>query len=116
MNIYFHTGNIDVHPYEKEYMANRMNGLDKFFRIGTHGYIDIEKTRASHHGTNLYYVSVVISDARIDYFTEEYSESIREAFDRSYGEIFRIIRDERSRSRTLIRKAGQQIKNLFRRH
>lgn len=116
MNIYFQTRNIEVPAHEKEFMANRMHGLDKFFSWDTHGYIDIEKTRASHHGRDLYYISIKIDDVDTHYFTEEYRENVRKAFDYAYGEIFRIVRDERSRSRTLMRKAGKQIKKIFKRY
>ena len=115
MNIFFQSRNLDLNEDSKRMMAQRMYGLDKFFSVYAKAFVNVEKTRASHHGHDLYYTSIHIEDGQARYFTEDYKESVRKSFDHSYGEIFRIIRDERSKSRTLTRKAGKVIKNIFKR-
>ena len=115
MNIYFQTKNIDIHPNIKDTMANRMYGLNKFFSWDTNAYIDIQRTRQNQHGHDLYYVSIKIDDPLNQYFTEEYKENVRKAFDHAYGDIFRVIRSHRGKSRNLARQAGTKIKNLLKR-
>ena len=39
-----------------------MYGLNKFFSWDTNAYIDIEQTHQSHHGHDLYYVSIKIDN------------------------------------------------------
>lgn len=116
MNIFFHAKNLEISQESKQAMANRMYGLNKFFSIDTHAYIDIERTRQSHHGHDLYYVSIKIDDPHHQYFTEEYKENIRSAFDHAYGDMFRVVRSHRSKSRNLAKKAHQKIKRLFKRN
>ena len=115
MNIYFQTKNLEVTQYEKNMMANRMYGLNKFFSWDTHAYIDIERTRSSQHGQDLYYVSIKIDDPQNQYFTEEYRENVRKAFDEAYGDMFRVVRSHRSKSRNLARRAGAHIKCILKR-
>jgi len=115
MNIYFQAKNVEIHPNIKDTMANRMYGLNKFFSWDTNAYIDIERTRQSHHGHDLYYVSIKIDDAHNQYFTEEYKENVRKAFDHAYGDMFRVVRSHRSKSRNIARKAGSKIKRIFKR-
>lgn len=113
MNIYFQTKNIDLHPHEKEMMANRMYGLNKFFSWDTNAYIDIERTRQSQHGDDLYYASIKIDDPTNQYFTEEYKENVRKAFDHAYGDMFRVVRSHRGKSRNIARRAGAKIKKML---
>ncbi len=115
MNIYFQSKNIDLYQDTKNMMANRMYGLNKFFSHDTNAYIDVERTRASHNGDDLYHVSIKIDDAHNQYFAEEYKENIRKAFDHAYGDMFRMVRSHRSKSRNLARRAGARIKRIFRR-
>lgn len=115
MKVFFQARRIDISEYEKNFMANRMYGLNKFFTPHAHAYVDIERTNASHHGHDLYYVSIRITEPGAAYFTEEYRENVRKSFDHAYGEMFRIVSKDRSRSRNIARKAGQRIKNLFKR-
>lgn len=113
MNIFFQARNLALDLSSKEAMANRIYGLDKFFTIHAKCFIDVEKTRASHNGHDLYYTAIHIEDGAHRYFTEDYQDSVRKSFDHSYGEIFRIIRDDRSKSRRLARKAGSALKKIF---
>lgn len=115
MNIYFQFKNIEIDHDTKEMMANRMYGLNKFFTHDTNAYIDVEKTRQAHHGHDLYYASIKIDDPLNQYFTEEYKEDIRMAFDHAYGDMFRVVRSHRSKSRNLARRAGAKIKRVFKR-
>lgn len=116
MNIFFHTKDLEIPQNSKQMMANRMYGLNKFFAWDANAYIDIEKTSQSHHGHDLYYVSIKIDDPHHQYFTEEYKENVRSAFDHAYGDMFRVVRSHRSKSRNLARKAGHKIKQLFKRN
>ena len=116
MNIFFRTKNTDIPEHTKMMMVHRMNGLRKFFNAEAKSYIDVERTHQSHHGHDLYYVSIKIDDPYHQYFSEEYRENIPSAFDHAYGDMFRIVRSHRSRSRNLMRKAGKRIKQLFRRN
>lgn len=115
MNIFFQVRNIDIDQSSKEGMANRMYGLNKFFSPDARAFIDVEKTRASHNGHDLYYVSIHLEDGKDRYFTEDYQENVRKSFDHAYGELFRIVRDDRSKSRSIAKKAGAQLKKIFRR-
>lgn len=115
MEIFFQTQDIQINSYIKDHIAGRMYGLNKFFSSSAKAYIDIKKTRASNSGDDLYYVSVNIEDGKHQYFTEEYEENIRKAFDEAYQEMFRMVRNDRSKSRNLARKAQAQIKKLLRR-
>lgn len=115
MNIYFQTKNIDVSQNEKNFMANRMYGLNKFFSWDTNTYIDIERTRQSHNGHDLYYVSIKIDDPHHQYFAEEYRENVRSAFDHAYGDAFRLVRKHRGRKGNIARKAARKLKQLFKR-
>ncbi|MFT7327856.1 MAG: ribosome-associated translation inhibitor RaiA [Crocinitomicaceae bacterium] len=115
MNIYFQTTNIKVTQDEKNFMANRMYVLNKFFSWDTSTYIEIERTRKSYNGHDLYYVSIKIDDPEYQYFAEEYRENVRSAFDHAYGDAFRLVRSHRSKSRNLVRRAGLKIKRLFKR-
>lgn len=116
MNIYFQTKNIEVHDEVKQKIANRLKGLQKFFSWDTKAYIDLKRTNTSHHGHDLYYASVRIDAPEHEYFAEEYKENIHLAFDHAYGDIFRIIRSHRSKSRNLARRARTKIKSLFKKH
>lgn len=115
MNIYFQTHSLDVSDVEKQFISRRIEGLAKFFGQSTSVYIDIEKTRADQHGDDLYRVSIRIEDGPLHYYTEDYRETIRTSFDHAYGDMFRMVRNDRSRSRTLARRAGARIKKFFKR-
>lgn len=114
MDIFFQAKNIELVPAIKEHMAQRIYGLNKFFSPYAKAYIDVEKTRSSRNGADLYYTSISIQDGKFQYFTEDYQDDVRKSFDHTYGEIFSIIRNDRSKSRKLAKKAGTRIKKLFR--
>jgi ribosome-associated translation inhibitor RaiA len=117
MNIYFQSKNLEINQDTKNMMANRMHGLNKFFPHDTNAYITIERTTHHHNnGPEIYYVSIKIDDPHNQYFTEEYQENIRKAFDHAYGDMFRVVRSHRSKSRNLAKRAGQRIKKFFKRH
>jgi ribosome-associated translation inhibitor RaiA len=116
MNIYFQSKNLDLYQDTKNMMINRMNGLNKFFQKDTNAYVDVERTTNHHNnGPDIYHVSIKIDDPLNQYFTEEYQENIRKAFDGAYGDMFRVVRSHRSKSRNLARRAGARIKRIFRR-
>jgi len=113
MNIYFQTKSVEINQREKNFMAHRLYRFNTFFSWDTNAYIDIERTRPSHHGDDLYYVSIKIDDPQNQYFTEEYQENIRKAFDQAYRDMFRVVRSHRNKSRNLARRAGAKIKKLL---
>ncbi len=113
MQIFFQTKKIDLEQTEQDFMARRIEALNKFFSPYARCFIDIEKTRADNNGKDLYKVECQIEDGAVRYFTEEYQSSVRKAFDYAYQEIYRSIRNERSRSRTLIKRTGRAFKSLF---
>ena len=115
MDIFFQARNLELDHQIKDFMANRMYGLSKFFSPHVQAFVDVQKTRSSHHGEDLYYISIAIEDGKHRYFTEEYQENVRKTFDHAYGEIFRIVRDDRSKARRITRKAGASLKKLFKR-
>ncbi len=113
MNIFFQDKNFDLHASEKEFMANRMYNLRKFFSPYAQAYIDVERTRASMTGDDLYRITIRLDDGPHRYFTEEFQRDVRTTFDHAYGDIFRMVRNERSRSRTMARRAQERLKRLF---
>lgn len=113
MQIFFQTKKTEVNTHDQDYMARRIDGMQKFFSPYAHVYIDLERTRASHHGDDLYHVSIKIEDGRYKYFSEEYKSNIRESFDYAYGDIYRIIRKDRSKSSTMLKSAGRAFKKIF---
>lgn len=115
MNIFFNAKGLDIQENDKQMMANRMYGLNKFFSWDTSAYIEVKQTHQSNHGHNLYYVSIKIDDTNHQYLSEEYKENIRSAFDHAYGDMFRIVRSHRSKSRNIAKKAARKIKSLFKR-
>jgi len=115
MNIYFQSKNVDLHPQAKEAMANRIDGLKKFFSWDANVYIDIEQTHSGNHGPELFYTSIKIDDPKAHYFAEEYKETIKSSFDHAYKDIYKIIRRDRGRSGNIAKKAAQKIKRLFKR-
>jgi ribosome-associated translation inhibitor RaiA len=115
MNTSFQARNIELNQEMKTMMVSKVEGLNKFFSPDTQVFIDVEKTRSSQNGDDLYYTSVTVVDGKERYFSEEHEENIRKSFDVTYQEIFRMVRDERSRTRRLARKAGASLKKLFRR-
>lgn len=115
MNIFFQTKNVDITQNEQDFMARRIEGLEKFFSKHAHTYIDAEKTRASHNGEDLYYISIRIDDAANRYFAEEYQSNTKTAFDQAYGDLYRVIRNDRSKSRSLWKSAGRKFKDIFKR-
>jgi len=116
MNIYFQKKNIDIYAQDQDVMAERMCGLNKFFLYGTHVYVDLERTRASHNGRDLYYASIHISEQGKKYFAEEYRENLHKAFSYAYENILRVVRNDKSKARNIARKAGQKIKSIFKRY
>lgn len=115
MNIFFQTHNIELGEHEKHIMSRRIEGLHKFFSPNAHVYIDVERTRVDQHGEDLYRVSIRIEDAQLHYYTEDFQDTIQNSFNHAYGDMFHMVRNDRSRSRTLARKAGKRIKNFFKR-
>jgi len=113
MNIHFQYKGVTVEGEIKQFISKRIDGLEKFFSPDAKTFIDIERTRPSHKGDDLYYVSIRLEDGRFNYFTDDHRENIRKAFDHAYGELFRMVRNERSRTRALARKAGSRIRNIF---
>ena len=116
MNIFFQTKNLDLYQEAKDAMAHRMKGLGRFFSGEAHAYLDIEKTTSSHHGDDLYYVSIRIEEPGNQYFTDEYRAGVKEAFDHAYDEIFRMVRSDRNRTRSLARRAAARMKRMFKRN
>ena len=115
MQIFFQTKRIDLDENEKAFMVRRIEGLNKFFSPHAHVYIDVEQTRASHNGRDLYYVSLKINDGRYRYFTEEYQDSVRKAFNNAFGDMYRVVRKDRGRAQAILKSAGRRFKRLFRR-
>lgn len=113
MNIFFQTKKVEISSAEQDFMAHRIEGLKKFFSPQIHVYIDIEKTHGSHNGQDLFYVKIRIDDVHQRYFADEYQSDIRKAFDNTYADLYRIIRNERSRSRRLLTSAGRKFKSMF---
>ena len=75
--------------------------------------IDIEKDRNQNSGDDIYHTSIRINEAHNSYFSEEYRESVLASFDYAYQDIFRIIRNDRSKSRKLSRRLGARVKRMF---
>lgn len=113
MQIFFQIKNLNINEHTKSFVANRLGGLAKFFSPQAHAYVDLEKTRASHNGRDLYYSAITIQDGPTQYFADEYKDDLRKSFDHAYSDVFRIVRNERSRSRTLFNRAGRKFKNIF---
>ena len=87
----------DLH-FKNIYTANGAAGLVKNYRKK---YQDI------------YHTSIRINEAHNSYFSEEYRESVLASFDYAYQDIFRIIRNDRSKSRKLSRRLGARVKRMF---
>ncbi len=115
MQIFFQTKKIEIHKEEKDFIAHRIEGLRKFFSPHAHSYIDIERTTAHNNAKELYYVSIRINDGEHKYFSEGHEGDIRTAFDDAYSDIYRIIRNDRSKSRSILKSAGRKFKNFIRR-
>lgn len=115
MRIFFKNKNTDIPAHLETFMANRIDGIAKFFADDAHAYVDVEKTSNSHNGNDLFYVSIRLRDGGQEFFTEEYADDVRKAFDRAYAENYRIIRKQRGRLRDVSRKAGSHLKKIFRR-
>lgn len=113
MQIFFRTKNLEVTEGTKSFIANRVNGLAKFFSPHAHVYADLEKTRADHNGRDLFYTAITIEDGHARYFVEEYKDELRKSFDHAYSDLFRVVRNDRSKSRQLVKRAGQKFKNIF---
>ncbi len=113
MQIFFQTKKINLDQQEQDFMARRIEGLDKFFSAYARCFIDIEKTRADNNGKDLYRIELQIEDGSVRYFTEEYQSNVRKAFDYAYQEVYRSVRNERAKSRTLVKRAGRVFKSLF---
>lgn len=114
MNIFFQTQNIEVNQFNRDAMAQKMYSVERLLSPYAKGYIDIQKTRASHNGKDLYSVSITIEDGKHHYFAQEYHEEVKTTFDRTFADIARQVKDDKSKSRTLARKAGASLKRLFR--
>lgn len=115
MNIFFQSQNMDLDPAMKDFMASRLYGLEKFFSEHAQLYVNVEKTRSSHNGDDLYHISLQVDDGKYRYYTDESQENVRKAFDDVYDEMFRIVRDDKKKERSLARRAGAHLKKLFRR-
>lgn len=115
MHTSFQTRNLTLDLNQTSSMEERVQDLKKFFSDNAHTYIDVEKTRNRQNGDDLYHVSIQIEDGKFRYFTEAYEEDVRSAFDRSFNEMRRMVREDKSKLRDLTRRAGLQLKKLFRR-
>jgi ribosome-associated translation inhibitor RaiA len=115
MQIFFQTKKLELHEEEKSFMARRIEGLNKFFSPYAYVYIDVEQTRASHNGRDLYYVSIKIDDGKYKYFTEEYQDGVRKAFDHAYGDMYRVVRKDKGKARAVLKSAGRRFKRIFKR-
>ena len=113
MQIFFQAKKIELDRDEQDFMARRLENLAKFFSPHAHSYVDVEKTRASHNGQDLYYISIHIEDGAARYFVDGYQENIRKTFDSVYADLYRSIRNDRSKSRALLKSAGRKIKGMF---
>lgn len=114
MNIFFQIKNVELPLSIKEHIANRLYGMNKFFTPHAQAYVDVEKTHPSNNGPDLYYTSIMIQDGAHKFFTEDWKEDIRKSFDHSYGELFSIVRNERSKSRSLLKRMGSKFKKILR--
>lgn len=115
MNIYFQTKNCEAHPDFKEYMAQKMAHLRKFFPWDANASIDIEQKSATNNAPDLFNVSINIDAPEQRFFTEESQATMRKSFDDAYKEIIRIVHTHRSKTQSLTRRAGARIKNFFKR-
>lgn len=115
MNIFFQSQHMELDQSMKDSMTTRLHGLEKFFSEHAQIFVNVEKTRSSYNGDDLYFVSLQTDDGKYRYYTEEHEESVRKAFDNAYDEMFRVVRDDKQKARSLARKAGAQLKKLFRR-
>ncbi len=115
MQIFFQTRKTEINNHDQDYIARRIEGLEKFFSPHAHAYIDLERTRNSHNGQDIYYAAIRIKDGHYKYFAEEYQSDTRKSFDHAYGDIYRIIRKDRSKSKVIMRSAGRAFKKIFRR-
>ena len=102
-------------PHDEQFMARRIENLKKFFSPYVYVYIDIEQTKGGKLESDLFYVSIRVEDGALHYFVDEYQENLRKAFDHAFGDIFRVIRNDRSRSRRLLKSAGRGFKRVFKR-
>ncbi len=114
MQIFFKTRRIELYTEEQNFMVRRIENLRKFFTSNAHAYIDVEQTRTDNSGQDLFYVSITIEDGKYNYFADEYQSDIRKAFNHSYGDVYRIIRNDRSKSRKLLRSTGRAFKKMLR--
>ena len=113
MQIFFQAQKIEIQPGEQDFMARRIEGLSKFFSPQAHTYIDVEQTRPSHNGQDIFRVAIHIEDGSARYFVDGNEGSVRKAFDEVYADLYRSVRNDRSRSRTVLKSAGRKFKNLF---
>ena len=115
MHIFCQTKKIELERGEQDFMAARIEGLAKFFEPDAHTYVDIEKTRSSHNGEDLYYIAIHVKEGVVRYFVDGYQENIRKTFDNVYADLYRNIRNDRSKSRELLKSARRNIKDFFKR-
>ncbi len=115
MNIFFQTQHIEVQQSAKDTMAQKMYSIQRLLSPYAKAFVDIQKTRASHNGRDLYSVSITIEDGKHHYFAQEYHEEVKTTFDRAFADISRQVREEKSKTRSLTRRAGASLKRLFRR-
>lgn len=113
MNILFRSKNIELQPEHENFMARRLENLGKFFSPHVHIYVDVNQTRGGHLGSHLFYVSIHIEDGKTVYFADEYEENFQKSFNKTFGDIFRIIRNDRSKSRRLLKTTGRGFKKIF---
>jgi ribosome-associated translation inhibitor RaiA len=116
MHIFFQTKKIELDRDEQDFMAHRVEGLAKFFTPETHTYIDVEKTRSSHNGEDLFYIAIHVKEGAVRYFVDGYHENVRKTFDNVYADLYRSIRNDRSKSRELLKAAQRKIKGFFKRN
>lgn len=115
-HVFFQKHNISVDDHDLQLMMRRIEGLAKFFGSEAQVYVDLECMRPSQqHGDDLYRASLRIEEASLHYFTEDFQEHIKKAFDHAYRDMYRMVRNDRSRSRRLARKAGKHIKGILKR-
>ncbi len=115
MQIFFHTKDVELESTNTEYIKERLEKLQrKFFSESTQFFVNVEKTRGDLHGDDLYEVSIRVEDGPEHYFAEDRRDTITNTFDEAYSDLYRIVRKERGKTRSVLKKAGRKIKKLLR--
>lgn len=115
MQIFFQSKKIELHSDDQDFMARRLENLSKFFSRYAQVFVDVEKTLASHNDNQLFYIAIHLEDGSVRYFVNGYHEDIRKTFDHVYADLYRSIRNSRSKSRTMLKSTGRKFKQIFKR-